>query len=248
MLTCIKRNHYSTTVEGVARTGAVYTTLYPLHTLIPYLPIELFKRTRQATLDMLSYAEESLARHRRLVEEDPDNVKPTLFTKLFKAKEAGDLTFTEIRDNAVSYIVAGSDTTAVTLTFLVWAVLQHPEIKRELLAELNSLPDGVTESQLREAPFLSWTIEETLRLYGAAQSGLPRIVPPGGQELAGHWFGGGETVAAQAYSMHRNAAIFEGPDKFEPRRWENPTKEMKDAFVPFGGGARGENLPNHALQ
>lgn len=190
-------------------------------------------------MKVLEYAEQSLDRHRRLVEQGVgEEEKPTLFTKIYKAQEAGEITFREIRDNSVSYIVAGSDTTALSLTYLVWAVLSNPSVKAELLEEVQAMDEDSSEMQLREAKYLKWTIDETLRLYGAAQSSLPRVVPPGGAMICDRWFEGGTIVACQAYSMHRDPAAFPDPMRFNPRRWENLTKEMRDAFCPFGGGAR----------
>jgi cytochrome P450 len=80
-------------------------------------------------------------------------------------------------------------------------------------------------------------IQETLRLYSAAQAGLPRVVPREGVTFAGFWIPGGTVTATQAYTLHRDADVFPEPLKFDPSRWENPTKAMKDAYMPFGGGS-----------
>ncbi|KJK86857.1 hypothetical protein H633G_09287 [Metarhizium anisopliae BRIP 53284] len=104
--------------------------------------------------------------------------------------------------------------------------------------ELASLPPDYQESQLRELPYLGQVVEETLRLYGGAQAGLPRTVPPGGAELAGFWLDQDTVVSTQAYSLHRDAIIFPDPFVFDPSRWKNPTQAMKDAFMPFGRGSR----------
>lgn len=104
--------------------------------------------------------------------------------------------------------------------------------------ELRTLSDGLDYDQVKALPYLSQVIEETLRLYAAIPFGLPRYVPEGGATLAGRYIPGGMTVSAQAYSMHRNPSVFPEPLKFDPSRWEKPTQEMKDSFVPFGGGSR----------
>ena len=141
----------------------------------------------------------------------------------------------------MAYIVAGSDTTANTLTYLVWAVCRHPEVKAALVTELETLPaSGFGDGELKQLPYLNQVVEETLRLYSAAPSTLPRRVPPGGAVLAGHWLEGGTTVSSQAYTLHRDPETFSFPDNFNPSRWERPTKDMKDAFFAFGGGSRGK--------
>lgn len=191
-------------------------------------------------MDMRRYAIDSLERYRRLKEADPSLVQQTLFTNLFKAEEEKTIRFNEIRDQGQSYIAAGSSTTANSLTYLTWSVCRHAETRAKLVKELQTLPPGFTEAQLRDLPFLNQVVNETLRLYTAAPSALPRVVPPGGVELAGYWFGEGTVVCTQAFSMHRDPLIFPEPDKFIPSRWASPTKAMKDAFMPFGRGPRGE--------
>lgn len=229
--------------------GAIRSTFPSLARLsraVPF-PLPVFTRAVQASRNIARYASESLDRYRRLVALSPELVQQTLFTKLFQAEEADKLTFNEMRDEAQSYIVAGSDTTANSLTYLTWSVCRNPGIREALVKELRTLPEGYTESQLRDLPLLNLIIDETLRLYSAAPSGLPRSVPPGGADLAGYWFNEGDVVSAQAYSMHRDPVIFPHPEEFIPSRWASPTKLMKDSYMPFGRGPRGERRLSSSL-
>lgn len=57
--------------------------------------------------------------------------------------------------------------------------------------------------------------------------------------MAGYALPEGTTVTTQAFTQHRSSDIFPDPLAFRPDRWENPTQEMKDMFMPFGGGTRG---------
>lgn len=90
---------------------------------------------------------------------------------------------------------------------------------------------------------MNHVIEESLRMFPAAPSGLPRVVPAGGAQLSGHYLPAGCVVSAQAWSMHRHPDIFPDPHRFDPARWESPTKDMRDAFLAFGGGSRGTLHP-----
>lgn len=189
------------------------------------------------------YAGESLQRYARLIEKNPEQPVQTLFTRLFRGEEEEELTFKEIRDEAQVYIVAGSDTTAITLTYLVWAVCRNPAIRDRLVAEVRDrLPEDYQDHHVQQLPYLQQVIEEALRVYSAVPAALPRVVPPGGATLAGHYLPGGSVVCTQAYSLHRNADIFPDPEKFDPSRWESPSKEMKDSLMPFGGGSRSKSL------
>lgn len=172
------------------------------------------------------------------MKKDPERPVPTLFTRLFKESS---LTFKEILDEAQVYIVAGSETASITMTYLVWAVCKDPAIKAKLVHELMQLPDNYEDSDLQKLPYMNQVIEETLRLYCVAPSALPRLMPAGGATLAGYYLPGGSTVCTQAYSLHRDETIFPEPEKFKPSRWDRPTKEMKDGMMAFGGGSRSKS-------
>ncbi|POR38265.1 Uncharacterized protein TPAR_01529 [Tolypocladium paradoxum] len=218
--------------------GAIRATFPSLVRFCNIVPLPVFRRAHEAGRNLSRYATESLERYRRLVAADSDLAQHTLFFQLFKADEDGKMPFNEIRDEAENYITAGSDTTSNTLTYLIWAVCRDSNTRMTLLNELRTLPPDFAEAQLRRLPFLNQVISETLRLYSAAPSGLPRLVPRGGVELAGYWFAENTEVCAQAFSMHRDPIIYPAPEQFLPSRWASPTTAMRDAFMPFGRGAR----------
>lgn len=235
----MQKTQYLLDLELVGFYGGLLVTFPTLMKIAHYLPLPFLRNALASRKRITMYAEQSLQRHYKKVEEEGDSSKPTLFSKLYKAREEG-LEFKEVRDSATSYIVAGSDTTANTLTYIIWLVCTHPEVKKRLLKELETLPENFEDKDLKPLPYLGLVITETLRLYSAVPAGLPRIVPKEGATFAGHWVPGGYTVSAPAYSMHRNPNVFSDPLTFDPSRWERPTQKMKDAFVPYGGGSRGE--------
>ncbi|KAI1106419.1 putative cytochrome P450 [Jackrogersella minutella] len=233
-------NQYTRDLKAIGFAAGLRAT-FPFLTQISrfvWLPIiSVGMRVRQ---NIRKYATESLGRHYKLVEEQGDSAKPTLLSKLYRATEKDEdtLPFHELREDAMAYIAAGSDTTTNTLTYLLWAVSRQPEVRDKLVAELRTLPDGFGDQDLKTLPYLDQVIHETLRLYAAAPAGLPRIVPPEGATLCGYFIPGGYTVSAQAYSLHRDPASYPDPLRFDPSRWANPTQKMKDSFVPWGGGSR----------
>lgn len=199
-------------------------------------------------MKILEYAKQSLERYRKLVENDPDKPIPTLFTRLFKGQEDENLTQKEILDEAQVYIVAGSDTTAVTLTYLVWRVCQNPKIQKKLVRELQKLPDDYHDHDLLQIPYLTQVIDETFRIHSPVPSGLPRVVPRGGATMCGQYIPAGSIVCTQSWSIHRNPTVFPDPEKFEPERWASPTKDMKDSLIPFGAGSRSKfTLPFYLM-
>jgi cytochrome P450 len=123
----------------------------------------------------------------------------------------GHLDDMDVKIEAMNIIIAGTDTTGVTLTYLTWAVLQRPRLQHALEAEVAALGDDFTENDLMNLPLLNAVIEETLRLYGAAPSSLPRVVPQGGTKFAGLYIPQGVTVDTQAYTFHRDPNIWSDP-------------------------------------
>lgn len=239
-----QKNEYSRNLERVAAVGAKRTTFPFLAKLSQHgIPIPGLGDVSEVANKLIEYAAESLKRHQKLVEQDPDHSVPTLFTKLLRGEEEETLSFKEILDEAQVYIIAGSDTTALTLTFLVWSVCCQPAIQQRLVDEVQRLPADFKDHDVQQLPYLNQVIEETLRLYPAVPSALPRVVPPGGATFSGHYLPGGSIVCTQAYSLHRNPDIFPNPEAFDPSRWAYPTKGMRDSFMAFGGGSRGKSFP-----
>ncbi|RDL40157.1 uncharacterized protein BP5553_00136 [Venustampulla echinocandica] len=164
----------------------------------------------------------------------------TLLTKaLAENEESLGLSDEVIVREAKAFIIAGTDTTAVTATYLVWAVLNHPEVKAKLQREVDSLPLDFSVAEVQSLPYLQLVITEMLRMYGSASGSLPRATPAGGKQI-GEWFvPEGTEVSTQAYTLHHNPDIFEDPYLFRPERWEKRTPQMKEAYMPFAIGARG---------
>ncbi|KAL2751877.1 hypothetical protein ACRALDRAFT_2045118 [Sodiomyces alcalophilus JCM 7366] len=256
MLAKSERDQYAIDVQGISHTTAVYTTFAPLDRLFRFLPIPLMQRAYRAIQNLGFHAAESVARYKSLTrEDDPEKVyhddtpsdaeyQPKLFEKVFAAEKEGTMSAKEIRENAQGYIVAGTDTTAVTLTYLVWAVCRAPaRVRKALLDEMAAMAGDDDDYEpsledLKGAKYLNCVVDEALRLYGAAQTGLPKVVPRGGAVLAGYALDAGTTVEAQSYSLHRDERVFADPDTFEPGRWEDASREMRAQLVAFGGGAR----------
>lgn len=217
-----------------------------LTTILACLPIHSIQNWLESSKRIDAYGVAAVMKYKSLASRG--ETKDTLFTKMLREtdEKTGSLSDSEIQHEAGNLIVAGSDTTAVTLTYLVWAVLKNPHVKEKLVAEVRNLPSYPSSKDTNALPYLSAVIKETLRLYGAAPGGLPRIVPKGGSTLGGYFIPAGTIVSTQAYTIHRDARIYAQPLKFLPERWFEPSQEMKDGWMPFGGGTRGM-LPLAAL-
>lgn len=191
---------------------SIRTTFPSLVGLSTYLPIPIFKHAAESGARMAQYAAQSIERYKSLIAANPKDPKPTLFTKLLNAGENG-LTDFEIKLEAGGYITAGSDTAAITLTYLVWAVCKHRDVQEKLVAEVASLPEDFTDRDAKGLAYLDHVINEALRMYPAVPGALPRAVPQEGALLAGYRLPGGSIVSTQAYSIHRDPDIFPDPER-----------------------------------
>ncbi|KAM6517409.1 hypothetical protein FSOLCH5_008371 [Fusarium solani] len=240
MLEAGKKNQYIEDLEGLAARGPILTTFPTLIAIARKIPLPVLQKTAAAAARLRNYAQQAVLRYKRDFASNPAAAKPMLFKKLFEAGEDG-ISDEEIRAEAQAYIVAGSDTTATTLTYLIWSVCRDMKVKQTLVSELNKLPADFGDNDLRSLPYLNAVIDETLRLYAAAPSALPRVVPHGGSTLAGYYLPQDTVVSTQAWTLHRDPTLFPGPERFNPSRWLEATKEMRDGVMPFGGGARGKH-------
>ena len=180
-----------------------------MYKLLRYLPI---KRAKQiATADDIIYDHGA---HAIKNMRSGNGNSLNLFGQMLAASDSEEkmsITDDDIRPEAGNLIVAGSDTTAVTLTYLVWAVLKHPDLQTQLEEEVAQLSDELSMAELEAAPVLNSVIEETLRLYGAAPGALPRVVPTQGMTVGGYDIPAGVEVSTQAYTSHRDPRIWPEP-------------------------------------
>ncbi|GKZ66542.1 hypothetical protein AnigIFM50267_000406 [Aspergillus niger] len=183
---------------------------------------------------------------RRAVSNSRTNSNSTrnIFTGMLNESEKASSMLSEedVVIEAGNLIVAGSDTTAVTLTYLVWAVLSQPSLQHDLEEEVSALDPNYDEAALEELPLLNAVITETLRLYGAAPGSLPRSVPNGGATFCGYHVPQGATVSTQSYTIHRDEELYPDPETFDATRWlgghGNGSDVAKQALSPFGYGTR----------
>jgi cytochrome P450 len=131
----------------------------------------------------------------------------------------------EMRDELLTLLVAGHETTATSLSWAVERLVRHPEKLERLRAEVN---------QGREE-YLTATIQETLRLRPVISVVLRRLTEP--VEIGGYELPAGVSVAPCVYLAHRNPEVYSEPDRFLPERFlDNPPGTY--TWIPFGGGVR----------
>jgi cytochrome P450 len=135
----------------------------------------------------------------------------TLFTKMIPEEGEQPLTDLVVSMESANIIIAGADTTANAITYLVYEVLGHPDVKRKLLWELDTCSSDPGWEELEAKPYISNVISETLRRHPPIAGSLPRCVPKGGATLAGYRIPEGAVVDTQAYSFHLDPKVWPDP-------------------------------------
>ncbi|ETN43130.1 uncharacterized protein HMPREF1541_02288 [Cyphellophora europaea CBS 101466] len=149
---------------------------------------------------------------------------------------------------AITNVGAGSDTTSVSLSGVLYHLMRTPECYNKLRAEIdNAAATGKASNpiQYHEAqalPYLQACIKEGLRMHPATGLPLARVVPAGGATLAGTYFPAGTVVGINSWVAHHNKAVFgEDAAQFRPERWlDEPERvsKMDRYYMPFGVGSR----------
>jgi cytochrome P450 len=203
----------------------------------PGTPWARMQRAAQA-LDRVVYAE--IARRRATGERGED-----VLSLLLDAREedGSALTDRQVRDEVVTLMFAGHDTTTSTVAFMCYELARNPQAAARVRAEQRELlRDGrPTAAQLASGeglPELEKVLAETLRKYPPAWIGPRRSREP--FEFEGHWVPGGAYVNYCSWASHHLSEVFPEPERFDPERFapEERAKLPKGAYVPFGGGSR----------
>lgn len=190
-----------------------------------------FMRT-QRIIDNLLY--EEIAERK----ENPDPARTDILSLLMSAKdETGQpMTNQELRDELITLLFAGHETTATAMSWALYWTHHHPEIKEKILAELATLGENPNPIEISRLPYLSAVCNETLRIYPVGMLTFPRIVVEP-VEVLGYHLEPGTAVAGCIYLTHHRSDLYPNSKQFRPERFEQRQYSPYE-FMPFGGGAR----------
>ncbi|MDI2130379.1 cytochrome P450 [Yinghuangia seranimata] len=197
----------------------------PLHRAVSR-PFTRFLATR-AAVDELLYDEIA----RRRADADPDATD--VLSRLLRARdEHGEpMSDQELRDELITLLEAGHETTATALAWGVERLVRTPEVLAKLRAELDGTTGGGEER------YLEAVVKETLRARPVVYD-VPRLVDTplrvGGVEIPAGWY-----AAPMIALIHRDPAVYPDPDAFRPERFlDGDTTAAHRSWMPFGGGRR----------
>ena len=146
------------------------------------------------------------------------------------------MTDVELRDELITLLLAGHETTASALTWALYWIHRFPSVRDALKAEVHGadLTDGMAIARL---PYLDAVCQETLRIYPIAPITFPRLVREQPFDLMGYTIPPETMVAPCIYLTHRRPDVYPDPAQFKPERFLNHQFSPYE-FLPFGGGNR----------
>jgi cytochrome P450 len=212
----------SALTESLSQFGRVFS---PFLRLTEHLPIPSTRRFRRAreTFDGIVYGMIEQRRRTGLSADD-------LLTHLLRAQEDGrGMTDEQVRDEALTLVLAGHETTAVALTWTFWLLAHEPVVER-------AVHDAVDAG---EEDVVAYAVAESLRLrppaWAIGRRLLTDLTVTDGRSLPA-----GSVVVVSPWLLHHDPRWWPEPDRFDLRRWEPDAvaARPRHAYLPFGGGPR----------
>ena len=218
---------------GVETAGERITRAFQLPDWLPTAG----NRQRRRSAQLLEETIMGMIDERRASGED----KGDLLSMLLLAQDEDDgrmMTDQQVRDEATTLFIAGHETTANALSWILYLLAQHPEVEAKLLDELETLLAGrpPTVDDLHRLRYTEMIVKESMRLYPPAWI-ISRFATED-VEVGDYTLKAGSIVLISQYVMHRHPDHWAEPECFIPERFEDESRIHKYVYFPFGGGPR----------
>jgi unspecific monooxygenase len=142
----------------------------------------------------------------------------------------------ELRDELLTTLFAGHETTATTLAWAFYQIHQRLDVREKLLKELDSLGENSPPREIAQLPYLTAVCQETLRMYPVLPVIFPRI-SKSPVKIAGYLFEAETTLMPSIYLVHYREDLYKNARQFKPERFLERQYSPSEYF-PFGGGSR----------
>lgn len=172
---------------------------------------------------------------RRKGGEDHDDLL-SMFLSACDEETGRGMTNEQLRDEVMTMFVAGHETTANAMCWLLHLVSTHPEIEAKLLAEIDAAGDALDTGSLAAFPYTRQVVEESLRMYPTIWSVGRRCVKD--DELGGFHIRAGTTLLIPIFHFHWGEKWWDKPGTFDPDRFLPERKPSQEIYFPFGAGPR----------
>lgn len=197
----------------------------------PWSPWGYFCRIKQQ-IDQLLYEEIS---HRRQ-QSDFSGTDILSLMMLARDEEGKGMSDQELRDELITLLIAGHETTANSMAWALYWIHKNPDIRNQLLEEIDPLSDTLEPMTINRLPYLTAVCYETLRIYPVLMLTTPREVKEP-VELMGYQLETGTGLYGAIYLTHHREDLYPQPQQFKPERFLERQFSPYE-FLPFGGGKR----------
>ncbi|MDZ5810676.1 cytochrome P450 [Halorubrum sp. AD140] len=237
----------------------------PRRFLIPNWVPTRENREFDAAIDTLESVIDGIVERRRGTERDPgvdpagpegvavrgpagdgDGALPMdLLSVLLRARDRGEQTDQNLRDELVTMLLAGHDTTALALTYAFYLLSRHPEARARVEEEADAATGGgrtaddpPTAADAREMRYTERVLTESMRLYPPVYALFRE--PKLDVKLGGYRIPDGSALMLSQWVIHRSPRWYDDPETFDPDRWKPDRRRGRPrfAYFPFGGGPR----------
>lgn len=199
-----------------------------------WVPTPRNRRYLRAVERLDSFVADLVATRRRETDSPDDDLLSTLLSSGMNDEE--------VRDQLVTFLLAGHETTALALTYTLYLLGKHPDVQARVAEEVAGL--GERPQLGDDLPRTDRAIREAMRLYPPTTLLMRETIEA--DEISGYEIPEGALVLCSQWATHRRSAFFENPDEFRPERWTDDRKEDREsdserpdyAYFPFGGGSR----------
>ena len=205
-----------------------------------WVPTRTDPAFKRAAEGILGLAEELIERRRAdLAERAPDDDQPRdMLSLLIKAESDPDVEYpdNQIRDEVATFLIAGHETTALSLTYTQCLLSKHPEVRQQVREEANQVIGESTPQydHVSELEYTGRVFQEALRLYPAAWAVFRQASAD--VRLGEYRVPEGAAVIMPQWSIQRDGRYFDSPEQFDPDRWLDRSPQSVPAYFPFSSG------------
>ena len=227
--------------------GFLPLVFLPFSRQIEKLPFGPMGRIRRGGVDLdnIIYG---MIRKRREFPGDRGDLLSMLIEAVDTEGDTGSMSDRQVRDECLTVMLAGHETTANGLSFALWMLAKHPEVQEQVSAEAASVL-GKRVPTAEDFPKLKYTymvFAETMRLYPPVWV-TARACGPEAYDFHGFRISPGAVMVAPQIAVHHDARFWPDPERFDPLRFTDEAKAGRPrfAYFPFGAGSRqciGEGL------
>jgi cytochrome P450 len=203
------------------------------------LPLPSNRRFWRALGELDAVVYRIIADRRRAGRDEPDLL--SMFLSARDDETGAGMTDGQLRDEVLTMLLAGHETTSLALSWTYYLLSHHPEVERRVVDEVDRvIGDGRPSfAHVERLTFTRRVIDESLRLYPPAWGFSRRALED--DELGGYRIPKGSLVFVIPFVIHRRPQLWPDPERFDPDRFapEHEATRPRFAYLPFGGGPRG---------